>query len=219
MSNGRELISQAKVVLADTERTLRGHSFVVAVEEGRVDIAALHRFCGNQYQMWKSNSAAVSMARFENHPYRDVFLTPPEVEAGAAREIAALAERLGMDSSALETFEPDAEAFGYAAYKAWLICFGSAAEMACARALNLAAWGYNCGKISSGLQTHYGLGPDETHFFDTFSGLRELEDKAVNVIDDDLQNGVEPFMIIRAARLMQSYEIMFWDAMARQAGL
>lgn len=219
MTNARQLIEETKTVLAETENKIRGHPFVVAIEEGRADIDALHIFCGSQYQMWKSNSDAVSMARFENHPYRDVFLTSPEVEAGAAREIATLATRLGMGAVALEGFEPTAEAFGYAAYKAWLICFGSAAEMACARALNLAAWGYNCDKISRGLQTHYGLSSDETHFFDEFTGLGELEEKAVSVIELDLQEGVEPFMVIRAARLMQAYEIMFWDSMARQAGL
>ncbi len=219
MTDARQLIDDTRAVLAESDDTIRGHRFVVAVEKGEVDRTALHAFCGYQYQMWKSNSTAVSMARFEDHPYRDVFLTPPEVEAGAAREIAALAERLGMNAAVLERFEPSAEAFGYAAYKAWLICFGSAAEMACARALNLAAWGYNCGKISHGLQTHYGLSSDETHFFDGFSGLEELEAKAAKVIDDDLRKGVEPYLITRAARLMQAYEIMFWDAMARDAGL
>ncbi|MCR9136584.1 MAG: hypothetical protein NXI27_11350 [Alphaproteobacteria bacterium] len=219
MTNARQLIDRTKAHLAEMDGAIRGHRFVVAIEQGQVDRDALHHFCGSQYQMWKTNSTAVSMARFENHPYREVFLTPPEVEAGAAREIALLAQRLGMDSTALEQFEPTAEAFGYAAYKAWLICYGSAAEMACARALNLSAWGYNCGKISHGLQSHYGLTADETHFFDGFSGLRELENKAVTVIDADLQNGINPVMITRAARLMQSYETMYWDAMARQAGL
>lgn len=219
MSEGLQLLNSARSATAETEGRLRGHPFVTAVEQGRVDLAALHCFCGSQYQMWKSNTTAVSMARFENHPYRDVFLTPPEVEVGAARELAALAEKLGMDPGELKTYDPAAELFAYAAYKAWLICFGSAAEMACARALNLAAWGYNCEKMGRGLQAHYGLAPEEAHFFDTFSGLQELHSKAAKVIDDDLQNGVEPFMIVRAARLMQSYELMFWDEMGRQAGL
>lgn len=219
MSEGLQLLNRARAATAETESRLRGHPFVTAVEQGHVDLAALHCFCGSQYQMWKSNSTAVSMARFENHPYRDVFLTSPDFEVGAAHEMVALAGRLGMDPTVLETFEPAAELFGYAAYKAWLICFGSAAEMACARALNLSAWGYNCSKLSHGLQTHYGLTPDETHFFDAFSGLQELQSKAAKVIDDDLQHGVEPFMIVRAARLMQSYELMFWDEMGRQAGL
>jgi hypothetical protein len=215
MTNARNLIDEATAAMAETDAAIRGHRFVVAIESGKADRAALHLFCGNQYQMWKSNNAAVSMARFADHPYRDVFLTPPEIEEGAADEIAALAQRLGMDAETLQRFEPAPEAFGYAAYKAWLICFGSAAEMACARALNLAAWGHNCGMISRGLQAHFGLNPWETGFFAVFSGLQELQDKAVRVIDNDLQNGVEPFMIIRAARMMQAYEKMFWDAMAR----
>jgi len=219
MPTARELIDQAESAMAETEAAIRNHPFARAIEDGRAGKAALHLFLGNQYQMWKSNDVSVSMARFANHPYRDVFLTPPEVEASAARECVALAARLGMEQRVLERFEPNAQAFAYAAYKAWLICYGSAAELACARALNLAAWGHNCGLISRGLQTHFGLTKEETRFFDGFSGLEKLKEKAAVVIDDDLKNGVEPFMIVRAARLMQDYEKAFWDTMARLSGI
>ncbi|MEX3011698.1 hypothetical protein [Hoeflea sp. TYP-13] len=219
MANANEVIDEAKGVLAETESKIRGHAFVVAIEAGQADRAALQLFCGNQYQMWKPNADATSVAmfRFSDHPYRAVFLTPPEVEAGAAAAFVALGNRLGMDE--FDRFEPSAEAFAYAAYKAWLICYGSAAEIACARALNLAAWGHNCGMMSRGLQEHFGLSVDETAFLDGFSSLPSLEDRAAQVIDYDLRRGVEPYVIIRAARMMQDYERMFWDAMARQSGL
>ena len=54
-----------------------------------------------------------------------------------AAAFAALGNRVGLHDA--DRFEPTAAAFGYAAYKAWLICYGSAAQIACARALNLSA--------------------------------------------------------------------------------
>ncbi len=219
MTNAAELIAEARAAMAPTDRAVRDHRFVVAVEEGRVDRTALQRFAGNQYQMWIGNSNDVSMARFADHPYRDVFLTPPEVEAGAARGFATLAAALGMPADELESFEPDAAAFGYAGFKAWLICYGSAAEMACSRALNLEAWGACCRRISAGLRQHYGCTADDTAFLDFFVDLEELEKQAARVIDDDLARGVDPRRVIRAARMIQDYEKMFWDAMARLSGL
>ena len=61
--------------------------------------------------------------------------------------------------------------------------------------------------------------PDDTAFLDFFVDLEELEKQAAKVIDDDLAKGVEPRRIIRAARMIQDYEKMFWDAMARLSGI
>ena len=36
----------------------------------------------------------------------------------------------------------------------------------------------------------------------------------MQVIEHDLNEGVLPVAITRAARMMQEYELMFWDAMA-----
>ena len=72
--------------------------------------------------MWKTHNAdarAVAMFRFADHPYQAVFLTPPEVEESAAAAFAALGRCVGLTDP--DRFEPSAEAFGYAAYKAWLI--------------------------------------------------------------------------------------------------
>ncbi len=215
MTDARALFAEAKTAMAETDQAIRSHPFVAAVAEGRVDKVALQAFAGNQYQMWRNNSNDVSMARFADHPYRDVFLTPPEVEAGAAHGFATLATAFGLKDEELERFEPDAAAFAYAGYKAWLISYGTASEMACARALNLEAWGYCCRMLVQGLRNHYGCGEEETRFLGFFVDLEEVERQAAKVIDDDLAKGVEAFRIIRAARMMQDYEKLFWDAMTR----
>ena len=69
--------------------------------------------------------------------------------------------------------------------------------------------------MSRGLRAHYGLGPDDTVFLDGFAALPSFEDSAAEIVDHDLQQGVEPRLILRAARMMQAYELMFWDALER----
>jgi hypothetical protein len=39
------------------------------------------------------------------------------------------------------------------------------------------------------------------------------------IIQDDLDRGVSPRQIVRAARLIRAYEKMFWDAMAAAADM
>ena len=216
MTTARDVIDEAKRVLATTEGRLRGHRAAVAVENGQADRAMLRFFCGNQYQMWKPNEQArsVAMFRFTEHPYQSVFLTPPEVEEHAAAAFLALGRCVGLENP--DGFEPTAQAFGYAAYKAWLVCYGSAAEIACARALNLSVWGSNCGLMSRGLRAHYGLNGEETAFLDGFADMPCFEESAGQVIDHDLKEGVAPALNVRAARMMQAYELMFWEAMAAQ---
>jgi hypothetical protein len=208
MAKARDVIEAARTVLAAKQNRIRGHAAARAIETGQADHAVLRFFCGNQYQMWKPNADArsVVMFRFSEHPYQSVFLTLTDVEVRAAAAFATLGRHIGLDDP--DGFEPSAAAFGYAAYKAWLICYGSVAEIACARALNLAVWGDNCGMMSRGLQAHYGLDQTDTAFLDGFSGLPSPEDSAVPVIEHDLQRGVAPAAIIRAARMMQDYEPM-----------
>lgn len=215
MAMALEIIEEARGALAATDERIRNHPAALAIEAGQADRTVLQFLFGNQYQMWKPNAEAraVAMFRFADHPYQSIFLTPAEIEERAAAAFAALGRCVGLTDP--EGFEPSAQAFGYAAYKAWLICYGSAAEIACARALNLAAWGHNCGLMSRGLRVHYGLTQKDTAFLDGFSELPSFEESAAQVIDHDLNQGVDPRLMLRAARMMQAYELMFWDAVER----
>jgi hypothetical protein len=56
-------------------------------------------------------------------------------------------------------------------------------------------------------------------FVDAFAALPSFDDEALPVIQAGLDRGENPELIARVARLIQSYEKMFWDAMAAEAGL
>jgi hypothetical protein len=46
-----------------------------------------------------------------------------------------------------------------------------------------------------------------------------FEKQVFEVIQGALDRGIEPALIHRAARMLQAYELMFWDAMAEAAVL
>jgi hypothetical protein len=56
-------------------------------------------------------------------------------------------------------------------------------------------------------------------FFEFFANLSRTDDAAIEVIQGGLDRGVTPAAIARAARMLQGYELMYWDAMAEAAGV
>jgi hypothetical protein len=58
-------------------------------------------------------------------------------------------------------------------------------------------------------------GRSETSFFDFFAEpAPRFEERALVVADEGLAAGDSPTRARRAARLLQAYELMFWDALA-----
>ncbi|MDP3768784.1 MAG: transcriptional regulator, partial [Dehalococcoidia bacterium] len=76
------------------------------------------------------------------------------------------------------------------------------------------AWGANCGRMSKALRVKYGLGPDGIAFFDLFATpAPEFEESSLRVIQGGLNRGLDPRPMARAARLIQAYELLYWDAL------
>jgi hypothetical protein len=169
--------------------------------------------------MWCSDmrAAANFVQRFGDRPYRDFFINDLMAEIAARETLLVFAAKLDMAEDDLAAFEPTNEGFAYAAYFSCLSASGSAAEVACGLAVNLSAWGHNCGQVSKGLKAHYGFTDEDAAFTDGFASIPSLEEAAAEIIQDDLDRGVEPRQIIRAARLIQGYERMFWDTMMAAA--
>jgi hypothetical protein len=82
------------------------------------------------------------------------------------------------------------------------------------------AWGRNCGRLARGLLARYGLRDSDVAFFELFAGEAPgFETAALGVIQAGLDRGVEPAAIRDAARLLQSYELMYWDALLAATSL
>jgi thiaminase len=214
---GHELLRELRGELADVERSIRSHRFLAALVEGRVPERRLMAFAGEQFAIVSSDrrSFAFLAARFPEPPAGDLFLSLAEGEGQALSLLAAFAGWLGLTGEELVAHEPDAGAQAYPAYVAWLALNGSRSDVVLAFLANLAAWGDNCGRVSASLRERYGAPEEAVAFFDFFATPPSgFEERALGVLDDALGAGDSPERARHAARMLQAYELRFWDALA-----
>ncbi len=140
-------------------------------------------------------------------------------ENAAFEALAKFAQALGTPNKELGAWQPIPACLAYSGFVAWLALYGSDAEVAAAYAVNLAAWGSNCGRMSRALKAQYGFAAEAVTCFDLFANLPPADDRVFAVIQGGLDRGVAPALIYRAARLLQEYELMFWDGIAGAAGV
>ena len=135
-------------------------------------------------------------------------------ERSALTALEAFGQALGLSPVKLHSAEPLPGAFAYSTYVNWLATYGTAAEFVGAFLVNLAAWGENCGRISRALQAGYGLSEKDVAFFDLFAGAPPgFEQQGLSVVEEGLVQGADPVRIRRAARLLQGFELLYWDTM------
>jgi hypothetical protein len=211
----RELVEEARRGIAPVEERIRQHPYLQALEGRRVARSALAIFAGQQRHIIESDlrSVALIVARSASQGTRDFFLGMLQGERAALEALAVFGKAVGV-SGADPAVEPLPGAFAYSAYVAWLALFASPAEFAGAFLVNLEAWGANCARMSRALRQGYGLSAEDVAFFDLFAAAPPgFEDRGLGVVDEGLAGGVEPARIRRAARLLQGFELLYWDTM------
>jgi thiaminase len=206
--SARELLEELGRELASVEQAIRDHRYLAQVPPEE----SLRAFVGEQYTILGSDrrSFAHLAARFPGPPAGEFFLDLAQGEGEALARLLALAGSLGVDERGLVAYDPKPGCQAYTAFVSWLALNGSRAELALAFLANLAAWGENCRRLGDLLR-----GRCETSFFQFFSepapGFEEL---ALAVADQGLTAGDQPERARRAARLLQAYELLFWDTLA-----
>jgi pyrroloquinoline quinone (PQQ) biosynthesis protein C len=219
MSDARELIESIRTKLTPLHAKIISHRYVAALENSKVSRESLAEFAVQQHHIIASDLRSIAMlvARHGDLPSRPYLLNILQGENQAFETLTHFAQAMGISREILRGSEPIPAAFAYSAFLAWLGMYGSDAEMAGALSLNFTAWGINCGRMSAALKGSYGLKPDAVAFFDLFANLAPVDDSAVAVIQGGLDRGVPAAAIARAARMIQCYELMYWDAMAEAA--
>jgi thiaminase len=218
MVDAKALVDEIRQDLQAVNEQLLRHPYVQGLEEGRIAQEKLCLFAGEQYSIIASDlkSVAYLVSRFGSAPSRDFFLGILHGERAAWDALLAFADGLGLNEAQLSAHEPLAGAHAYTCYMAWLALYASDAEIAAAYLVNFPAWGENCSRLSRILTDRFGLGEKEVAFFDLFANPpATFEANALSVIQHGLDRGTEPRLIQRAARLLQAYELMYWDSLYR----
>jgi thiaminase len=219
---GRKLLGDLRHDLAEVAQEIRSHRFLAALDEGRVPLERLAAFAGEQNAIITSDrrSFALLAARFPMPPAGDLFLSLAEGEGRALGLLRPFASIVGADEEALRAHEPAPGAQAYPAFVAWLALNGSRSDVSLALLANLAAWGANCGRVAEALRARYGLEEEEAVAFFTFFAepSPDSEQRLLAVLDDGLGVGDSSVSARRAARLLQAYELLFWDTLAEGIG-
>lgn len=221
MNNARHLIEEIRRSLQPLEQEIVHHRYLDAMETRRVERDELKIFAAQQFHIISNDlrSIAHCLARHGHLPSRRYLLGLLHTENEAFEALGTFAAQLGMRDDEMATSEPLPAAFAYSAFLTWLASYGSDAELAAAFAVNFAAWGSNCKRMSHALQAEYGFPGGAVAFFDLFAGTPPADDAVFAVIQGGLERGVAPVSIRRGARLLQGYELMFWDCMAQTSSV
>jgi thiaminase len=209
-----DLLDRIRRELAPSEGANR---FVPLVASGQLPRERLAALAGEEYRIIKSDrrSFLLLAARFPEPPAVDFFTGLAQGETLALAKLMTFASALGMDSGDLEAYEPLAGCQAYAAYVAWLALNGSQGDVALALIANFAAWGSYCAAVAAALRSQYGLDDEACGFFDFFAApVPEVEQQAVAVAQASVDSGEPPAGARRQARLVQAYELMFWNTLA-----
>ena len=213
--DARRLVDEIRTDLRPVEEEIANHAFPRAIEAGSVPIEALHAFAGHQRAIVASDlrSIALLVHRYGHTPAGPFLMGVLEGERIAQDRLVVLARTAGMSDADFQTYEVSAGGFAYGTYMAWQALYGSAAEFVAGILVNFPVWGSSCGRLSRGLQEHYGFASRETAFLDGFAGMPPFDEPALPIIQEGLDEGVRAADVHRAARLFQAYEKMFWDAL------
>ena len=216
MLHARALFDQIRRDLEPIHDRLLKHPYLQSLETGQIGREKLRLFAGEQYAIIGSDlrSAAQLVNRFGVSPSRDFFLGILQGEKAAWDALLAFGSGLGLTEADLDAYEPLAGAHAYTCYMAWLALYASDAEVAAAYLVNFPAWGQNCGRLRRILRERFGLGEKEVAFFDLFAEPpTTFEANALSIMQQGLDHGTDPRRMSRAARLIQAYELMYWDTL------
>lgn len=220
MTNAQTLVQRIHQDLQPLEQRIRQHAYLQALEESQITSQQLQCFVGEQWHIIPGDlrNIALLISRCEQPASQQFFRQVLQGEAAALEALAPLATAIGMQPADCAAYEPMPGAQAYSAYLAWLCLYGSDAEVAVALSVNFAAWGANCGRMAQALRLRYGLQEADVLFFTQFAAApSEVSPEALALVESGLQRGVEARRMARAARMLQGYELMFWDTVYARA--
>jgi hypothetical protein len=210
MTDAAALLDKARAELAHDPG---GNQLLPRVADGSAPRRALAALAAEQQHIILSDwRAFLTLAARSQTPAQGEFFTGLAAgETIVLPMLAAYARGCGLDEPALAAYEPLPGCQAYPAYVSWLALNADPIDVVLALTVNFAAWGSYCGTLASALRTRYGFDDESCAFFDFFATpAPQLEEQALAT----LAAGSPTPRAFRYGRLLQSYELMFWNTLA-----
>ncbi|MEU4804077.1 transcriptional regulator [Actinosynnema sp. NPDC023587] len=212
--SARELLDRIRAAVADDHGVNR---FVPLIAEGAVPVPVIGALAAEESRIvpadWRSFLTLASRA--DEPAVRGFFTSLSQGEGLALPLLAPLAAAAGFDEAAVRAYRPLPGCQAYAAYVAWLALNADPAVAAVAMLTNFAAFGEYCATIATALRDHYGFDDDARAFFAFFgTPAPELEQQGLAAVQAGIDAGVSFGGAVELVRLLQGYELMFWNTLA-----
>lgn len=218
----RQLVAEIRKELAGVEDQIRNAPFIGAVEAGTATVEQIAAVVAEEYSIVRSdiNSFSQMAARWDGTPPGSRFFGDlASGEALALPLVLDFAANVGLDEEDLKAYEPRPRAQTYPSRVAWIASNADRASAAASFLVNFAVFGENMGRIRDALISVYGFAPEEIEFFTFFAEpIPGFEEDAIEVIAAGLIEGACPIDVRRSARLLQAYELDFWQAASDPPG-
>jgi hypothetical protein len=217
----KELVQQIRTDLAEVEDEIRTVAFISAIEAGEVPIEGIAAVVAEEYSIIRSdsNSFTIMADRWDSPEGSQFFGDLAYGEELALQLVLDFGDTVGLDEQDLADYEPRPEAQTYPSRVAWIANNADRASAAASFLVNFGVFGENMARIRDALIDVYGFTPDEVAFFSFFAEpIPGFEDDAIEVIATGLVEGACPRDVRRSARLLQAYELDFWQAVSAPPG-
>lgn len=215
LQQAETLVAELRQELEPVEDQIRNVPILAALEAGTFPLSALAVLLGEEYHIIRSDwsSFARLEARFQDSASRDFFggiADGEKIALGLLLDFAR--DQLGLSEEDLANYEPRSEGQAFPSRVAWIAANADRASAGASFLVNFAVFGENMGRIEQALIDQYGLTPQETGFFGFFATpVPGFEETALEVIAAGLRRGACPRDVKRSARLLQAYELDFWE--------
>ncbi|MCR8577999.1 transcriptional regulator [Streptomyces sp. Isolate_219] len=213
----------AAAVLDDAVRALTPDSaanrLVSQIEAGAAPRSVFATFALEQHQVIAADRLSFQhLARRADGdpPVADFFDLLAQGETRALKRLAGLADACGLSEREIAEYQPRPGCQAYPSYAARLALGGEPSDVAIALTANFAAWGGYCAIVAAAMRDHYGFPEAARGFFGFFAEpAPAVDEKAREAVQHGLDTGqAQPATAHRYGRLLQSYELMFWNSVA-----
>lgn len=190
---------------------------VALIARGEAPLALIGALAAEEQRIVASDwrSFLTLAARCPDPAGRAFFGALAQGEGLVLPKLAPLAAACGMDDVAVRNYRPLPGCQAYPAYLAWLALNAEPAAAALAVVANFAAWGRYCATIAGALRAHHDFDDEACGFFDFFATpAPELTEQAIATVQAAMDDGRSLADAREYGRLLQAYEMMFWNTLA-----
>ncbi|MET7800660.1 transcriptional regulator [Streptomyces decoyicus] len=213
----------AAAVLDDAVRALvpdpGANRLVARIEAGEAPRSVFATFTLEQHQVIAADRLSFQhLARRADGdpPVADFFDLLAQGETLAMKRLAGLADACGLTERRIAEYQPRPGCQAYPSYAARLALGAEPADVAIALTANFAAWGGYCAVVEAAMRGHYAFPEEARGFFGFFAEPSPaVAEKARAAVQHGLDTRqAEPATAHRYGRLLQAYELMFWNSVA-----